>query len=362
MILGKRFEHIPFKRQVKLFSKQKERIKSFEANRDDLRELCCLICSNQKFTIISQTDRYGFFYPTGICTKCGHIQQSRYYTAKDIEIFYTKYYRDIYSPYGVKKIFDEQKHQGRKIANSLGEDIMEKTASVLEIGPGAGGILKFFSDQGKVVKGLDFDREYIQYATHKGIQIIRGGIGAIGQQEKFDLIILSHVLEHLDECCIFLKKIQSILASSGFLYIEVPSVDFYCKKVFYYDLKTYFSNAHISHFTETSLHRLLSQSGYAPLISDQFIRAVFYPCKYPRHAGEYSNKYEDNLKLVQSIEYKYQKIKIFIVFKSAIRKFVISILQTIGLFNTVWKLRYFYFSRFPAPKYGKVKKYDLPPI
>jgi hypothetical protein len=39
----------------------------------------CIVCENKNFEIINEIDRYGFYYPTGICKNCGMIQQTKYY-------------------------------------------------------------------------------------------------------------------------------------------------------------------------------------------------------------------------------------------------------------------------------------------
>jgi 2-polyprenyl-3-methyl-5-hydroxy-6-metoxy-1,4-benzoquinol methylase len=65
----------------------------------------------------------------------------------------------------------------------------------------------------------------LSVAKSNGINVRKGSIEQIKSNEKFDLIILSHVLEHLLNPSVFLKKIKSILSDNGILYIEVPSLE-----------------------------------------------------------------------------------------------------------------------------------------
>ena len=51
-------------------------IKNLENNYYE--NLPCLICNKDNFEIISKTDRYDLYYPTGICVNCENLQQTEY--------------------------------------------------------------------------------------------------------------------------------------------------------------------------------------------------------------------------------------------------------------------------------------------
>ena len=59
-------------------------------------ELSCAICQQNSFKILSEVDRYGFYYPTGICQECGHIQQTKFYKNEYLNLFYETYNGIIY--------------------------------------------------------------------------------------------------------------------------------------------------------------------------------------------------------------------------------------------------------------------------
>ena len=76
--------------------------------------------------------------------------------------------------------------------------------------------------------------------------------------DRFDLVSLMHVMEHLEHPLQVLTQIrEELLSEDGLLFVEVP--DFYCHDS--YEL------AHLSCFTEHTLHEMLKQAGFEPLAS-----------------------------------------------------------------------------------------------
>lgn len=77
---------------------------------------------------------------------------------------------------------------------------------------------------------------------------------------RYDLIILSHVLEHLVDFDL-LHFLNTLLTENGLLYIEVPnSLQYatYERQEFLY----YFDRLHVNHFTPQSLARLAAAHGF----------------------------------------------------------------------------------------------------
>ena len=70
---------------------------------------------------------------------------------------------------------------------------------------------------------------------------------------QHDLIILRHVLEHIDEPIVELKQLSSHLSENGQLFIEVPGV---VQKI------PSLQNVHYHYFSETTLISVLGQAGF----------------------------------------------------------------------------------------------------
>ena len=132
--------------------------------------------------------------------------------------------------------------------------------------------------------------------------MLQGSLESLRNGEKFDLVILSHVLEHVVNPVAFLKKIRSHLADEGLLYIEVPSLEGVLDGKYYYDLARYFQNAHVSHFSSDSLENVMGIAGFKGLQIDSQIRSVWQ--LDPAGPRDYVPKYLATVKLLEEIEAK----------------------------------------------------------
>ena len=242
----------------------------------DLIEQSCYVCGAFDYESISEVDRYGFFYPTGMCKQCGNVQQEKYYDEKTLDIYYSKYYRNKGDNVDndTKSLFDSQINgQGLAIFEFLKSVVNPK--KVLEVGCGTGGVLSRYVDLGCEVLGLDFDENYLEYARKKGIPVKNGSLDQLRYNEKYDLIILCHVLEHIPNPSRFLETLSNHLADEGIIYIEVPSLDNVKNGGYKYDLLKYYQNAHAIHFTTKSLNLVCKKAGLKPIKMTKFIHSCW---------------------------------------------------------------------------------------
>ena len=135
-----------------------------------------------------------------------------------------------------------------------------------------------FRDAGSNVLGLDFDDEFLDIARARQINVKLGSTEVLNANDKYDLIILSHVLEHIVEPTEFLKKVIQFLSDDGLIYIEVPSVDRVADGAYSYDLLNYFQNAHTIHFTTKTLAMICKSIGLCPLYQTNFIESCWAKC------------------------------------------------------------------------------------
>lgn len=298
-MLSDRFEYEPFNNTVPMSTFSKARARQFIEESSELQTLDCMICNQNNFQILSDMDRYGFYYPTGICNNCGNVQQTKYYCQDDVKLFYSKYYRDIYEHISPRERFIRQFKLGKHILDYTQDEIQGKR--VLEIGTGAGGIVSFFTTKGYSALGLDYDTKYINVGVKCGTNIKEGGLEVLDKSEKFDLIILCHTLEHITDLQKFLEDISWHLSARGIIYVEAPSLHIVTR---YYqgDFLQYFQNAHTVHFSNGSFQNLLNVCGYEEIKGDTYIRSIL---TYTGIKKDISPCYLSNMDLVTQIEKEY---------------------------------------------------------
>lgn len=155
----------------------------------------------------------------------------------------------------------------KRVANDLAYFI-DKEAAVLDIGCANGGLLAILKEQGYAnLTGLDQSQACVDYLNKSvGIRAIQGGIFNLEfenkgfVQEKFELVILSHVLEHICDLQLALDFIGDKLEKNAFLYVETPDAANYFRypQVPFY----YFDSEHINHFDLEHLKLLFEPKGY----------------------------------------------------------------------------------------------------
>lgn len=242
-------------------------------------EISCPICQHTKNEPIGEKDRYGLYYSTNICISCGMVYTSPRMNQLSYDEFYNVEYRKLYvgTEIATDTFFSRQRSKGKKIYNFLVDKNMlsGKPLYVLEVGCGAGGIINFFREQGHKVKGIDIGEEYIKYGQNKyNLDLEVGTLSDITNKEKPDLIIYSHVLEHILDVNAEIELIKQFVHKNTIVYIEVPGIK-EIHKNYQSDILKYFQNAHTFHFTLNSLVNLMNKHGFELIEGNQFVMSAF---------------------------------------------------------------------------------------
>jgi len=119
--------------------------------------------------------------------------------------------------------------------------------------------LSILQKEGWKVLGLDPSDKCIAVAKQQlNVEVLKGffSIDLLMKNSPYDLIILSHVLEHLVNPSQILNEISNLLSENGLLYVEVPD------HMNISGVKSYFDFEHINYFTSVSLTNLIQQNGF----------------------------------------------------------------------------------------------------
>lgn len=239
----------------------------------------CLLCDTQSRTPVAMTDRYQLPAPLWLCETCGLVYQNPRLDSDSLKLFYAEEYRRLYR--GTNRVtpdyIDRGLNRGKNIASYLTSQGITPGKNVLEMGCGPAGILKHFANLGHDVIGTEWDRECVAMGNQLGVRVIYGGLPELRALGKsFDLIILNHFVEHLEEPLNFLRDLKSLLSAEGVLYIEVPGIrDPERKEAFSDTLQL----AHLTYFDRTTLSLLLQKAGYGVQTVDEVVHAIGRP--YP---------------------------------------------------------------------------------
>lgn len=234
---------------------------------DDATDRHCCVCGSQDRTLVLDQavvdvvgiGASGYRDLINVCNKCGF-----FYTAPLLPESVILHYYEAMSNYehaetnGVRAIEDVRqiKRQVELIEKQFPQSFK---GNALDIGCSIAYGLSLLKKKGWNVLGLDPSDKCIEISKQDlGVEVIKGFFSPKVQfkNSPFDLIILSHVVEHLIYPEEVLRGIRNVLSDEGLVYIEVPNT------LKPNGTKSYFGFEHINYFTPTSLTNLLQQNGF----------------------------------------------------------------------------------------------------
>lgn len=196
----------------------------------------CYLCDSSDIKKIKEGVRDNSAINVYKCKNCG-LEFLSEVTSKDN--FYKK--GEMHSKISIenwlKKTSIDDKRRIKQLEKYL------KNKKVLDFGAGSGGFVTLAKKYAKLSIGYEIDESLQDYYSKNGIDI-RKNLKNI--DEKFDIITLFHVLEHLNEPENHLKTLINMLKDNGKLVIEVPNSND--------ALLTLYKNESFKNFTYWSCH------------------------------------------------------------------------------------------------------------
>jgi SAM-dependent methyltransferase len=232
----------------------------------DLR-LCCAICGTDENAALCIHPDFGVHQFR--CRSCDQLQ-----TVGPSDSFLRWYYAQTYREEREETLTpgyrafaagraEAQLRYIHGVAERRAIDV--RPARVLEIGAGCGALLGLFDAERVAIEPDEaFAQDLLQ--SHPEVSVITWDELASQPDpaEHFDLVLMSHVLEHLPDPVRKMRLIHDRLTCGGLLFVEVPHEP--QSFLEYMATTAQRGLAHLFHFEPASLQRLLvDQSGFSTL-------------------------------------------------------------------------------------------------
>jgi len=193
------------------------------------------------------------------CRGCGFVYQDSKATLDD----YEQYYR-VFNKYDASPTIDKETKELFLHYISIFLRFINKDKCILDMGCAGGVFLNLLKENGYTcLVGVDPSADSANYIKDRGIEAYAGGIYSNDMpflEKRFDLIVLSGVMEHLFDLRKAIINLGKYLKDDGMIFISVPDVNRYCM----YDnaMSYYFNLEHINHFSAVSLSNLMQEFSF----------------------------------------------------------------------------------------------------
>ncbi|WP_157159280.1 class I SAM-dependent methyltransferase [Brachyspira pilosicoli] len=211
----------------------------------------CKVCSSNHYKKIGEIKNIWKEYKDVYqCDKC-----SLYFIDSPTDEEINSLYKNEYHNNIKNKLFETAKSKMRYARslsqfNFIKQTIDLKNKDICEIGAFDGLLLSLFKKNNNNVFGYELNDDARVYAKKKYDIDLKENF--LESKSKYDIIILSHVIEHFREPKEILIKIKSMLKENGFIYIEVPNSPM-PNECSYNMLMRYLNTEHIVNFNMDNL-------------------------------------------------------------------------------------------------------------
>lgn len=142
----------------------------------------------------------------------------------------------------------------------------DRCGKALDVGCGSGEWAGFMKSLGVDVEGLDFDPLAVQTARRKGIS---ARVGSLEESEypddTFDLVNLSHVIEHVPSPVETLRECRRILKPQGVVAILTPNTQSFGHRIFKENWRGLEPPRHLHLMNAGNLRQIVTMAGLAEI-------------------------------------------------------------------------------------------------
>jgi len=202
------------------------------------------------------------------CARCGTAFADTAVTQQQYDELYARRSRYAAGPAAHAIDNDRDIARFREMAGAIAGIVPDTAARIADIGCANGQMLAALAARGYThLIGIDPSPGCVAQAG--AIDGVQAHVGSLSEMPvnaaPFDVVILSHVLEHVRDLKPALGRLKAFMTPNAVLYVEVPDASRYAD--FAWSPFQDFNTEHINHFSLTSLANLLRQCGFHPVAS-----------------------------------------------------------------------------------------------
>jgi 2-polyprenyl-3-methyl-5-hydroxy-6-metoxy-1,4-benzoquinol methylase len=136
------------------------------------------------------------------------------------------------------------------------------SGSLLDVGCNEGRGLEFYQSHGFFAEGLELNSKAAEVARSKGFTVHGSTLESFVAEKKYDVVVLSNVLEHSLDPSAMLQHIHRLLNPNGQLWISCPNSRSWLRSAFGRYWINWHVPFHVVHFSPDTLREVLKKSQF----------------------------------------------------------------------------------------------------
>ena len=214
--------------------------------------------------------RFGIEIPYAIakCKKCNLEQIVPLPNQEELNALYEKYYNfsgernTRYTQLRAKFINSFLYRIWLAIDGDISFHQIAGSGRLLDVGCNEGRGLEFYQNHGYSAEGLELNSKAAEVARGKGFVVHGSTLEAFATEKKYDVVVLSNVLEHSLNPADMLRAIYHLLNANGQVWISCPNSQSWLRSAFGRFWINWHVPFHVVHFSSSTLSALLKKSQF----------------------------------------------------------------------------------------------------
>jgi len=225
-----------------------------------LEYISCNLCGSNLKKLYYKINLNDILIDIVRCKECGLVYRNNELKGKEAEKLYSK---DFF-----EQGYTDKNNQERLI--KAGHELLKEIAKyhsrgkILDVGAGTGCYLKAAKEEGWEEFGVELSSYATEFAKKKFcLEIFNGKLEDAGfPDDFFDVVIMTHTIEHLPDPANFLKEIHRILKKDGIIYLSTPNFDSHNSRRFKEKWWALQPEYHLYFFSPKTLRAMLKKSKF----------------------------------------------------------------------------------------------------
>lgn len=208
--------------------------------------------------VLTVPSRQGTLFSLVQCGTCGLVQASPFPSAQQLQEYYCTY---SYANPDVWQSSPGLKQSLARLVETFAP--LRRSNRLLDVGCGAGHLLKVASQQGWEAEGVELSEVAASRLQEEGFAVQRGMLPDLWLDAgRFDVIVMAEVVEHLPDPVPYLETCYRLLRSGGMLYLTTPNFASLARRVLRQRWRAIEVPEHLLYFSPTPMRQLLRRIGF----------------------------------------------------------------------------------------------------